>query len=262
MDTLDTNTSSSSLTLSIIIPCYNLIETTKLCLFYINKNTTLPIEVIIVDDGSEDETKNIENTLGTEYSFKVLRNPENLGFAPSCNKGILEATGDYICIFNNDLLVTFGWELPLISALIGNKEYGMVSGSTISYGTAHITTEQFIEMEKTESMNINISKLPFSLLKWGKDLPWMFKKETFEKIGLFDEQFVPAQYEDIDIMIRMAKAKILFGKVNNSISYHLVSKTQQAAHPKWGSYAGKTRSLFLNKWGAYPPDLDKYYNES
>ena len=58
-------------------------------------------EVIIVDDASEED---IKKKVHSEFPhIKVLENKINLGFAPTVNRGIKEAQGDYIILLNSDV---------------------------------------------------------------------------------------------------------------------------------------------------------------
>lgn len=84
---------------SVIIPCYDVPEEYfRRCLDSIKGQTLKPFEVICVDDCSPVETPQIAK----EYGFKYVRNEENLNNGGARNRGVKEATGDYLVFVNSD----------------------------------------------------------------------------------------------------------------------------------------------------------------
>jgi len=81
-------------------------------------------EVIIVDNASSDGTPELILEMFPE--FKLIRNPENLGFAKANNIGIAQCSGDYICLVNSDVKFTSDCFSPMIRFLVDNPEVGMV----------------------------------------------------------------------------------------------------------------------------------------
>jgi len=89
--------------LSIIIPCYNESETIEKLLDKISKVQLGEItkEIIIVDDGSDNKTKEILRNLSTRY--RVITLPKNMGKGYAIKQGLKSATGDIILIQDADL---------------------------------------------------------------------------------------------------------------------------------------------------------------
>jgi glycosyltransferase involved in cell wall biosynthesis len=84
---------------SVIIPCYDAPESYfRRCLDSIKGQTLSPYEVICVDDCSPVDTPKICE----EYGFKYVRNEENLHNGGARNRGVKEATGDYVVFVNSD----------------------------------------------------------------------------------------------------------------------------------------------------------------
>ncbi|MEF3279522.1 MAG: glycosyltransferase family 2 protein [Elusimicrobiota bacterium] len=92
--------------LSIIIPSYNEITTISVVLKKIN---SLPfaskIEVIVIDDGSEDGTYEYLNTISDTFQYKliVLKNSENKGKGAAIRMGIIYASGKYLIVQDADM---------------------------------------------------------------------------------------------------------------------------------------------------------------
>lgn len=205
-------------------------------------------EIIFIDNGSKDATQGIY----ADYPINIyIRNQDNMGFPYVVNQGIKLAGGKYICVWNNDMVVSPGWWQAL-KAHIDKPGYGMVTGQL---------TERF-EMD-LETFKIAIrSQTTDELMDWHKGGPWLFKAEVFEDIGLFDEQFYPTQYEDSDIQLRMALAKWKYAIVPGCKIYHYSGLTQyEELLPAYGSfdYARENRQRFEDKWGTIHMDVQKAY---
>ena len=89
--------------ISIIIPCFNESKTIKTLLDKVNKLETYKKEIIIIDDCSNDGTKEILANIDKKENQKVLFNDINSGKGFCVKKGISEATGDVIIIQDADL---------------------------------------------------------------------------------------------------------------------------------------------------------------
>ena len=104
---------------SIIIPAWNLWETTASCLHSLARHDA-GMQVVVVDNGSSDATGPELEPLGRKLfgdRFRRVRLPENLGFAAGCNAGARAADGDALLFLNNDTQVSPGWLPPLEEAL-------------------------------------------------------------------------------------------------------------------------------------------------
>jgi glycosyltransferase involved in cell wall biosynthesis len=89
--------------ISIIVPCYNEEKTIKEIIYSVKKNINNDDEIIVVDDSSTDETKNIlEGELKDSINC-LIRNEKNYGKGYSIRKGIEKAKGDIILIQDADL---------------------------------------------------------------------------------------------------------------------------------------------------------------
>jgi GT2 family glycosyltransferase len=250
--------------LSIIIPVLNGYQMTVDLLHNLSETTfgDRKYEIIIVDDGSTDETSTMD-PWDFPYNLQVIHHDKNRGFAAGCNTGIRASCGDHIAIFNNDMIVTPLWDSVLLIALESDDprqilkqevKLGMVGGTIVEpmhRGPArlHLPIEDFLEdfsyLPDLEECNSGVISL------WERGAPWLFRREVFDKVGLFDERFYPGNYEDIDMFIRMAIKGWVFGTTNTLLTYHMANSTFLR---EWGNdglgYALKdNRDRFVDKWG-------------
>lgn len=84
---------------SVIIPVFNNWELTRQCLSSLAENSPADLEVIVVDNGSTDETATGLEPLGQtlfEKHFRRIRFEENRNFAPACNAGAQAAHSEFL----------------------------------------------------------------------------------------------------------------------------------------------------------------------
>ena len=93
----------NNMKVSVIIPCYNEEKTIEKIISKVKANLVQPYEIIIINDGSTDQTKHIlENKLKKDLK-KIIHNNKNSGKGFSIKKGIEVASGDIIIIQDADL---------------------------------------------------------------------------------------------------------------------------------------------------------------
>ncbi|MGE3818544.1 MAG: glycosyltransferase family 2 protein [Isosphaeraceae bacterium] len=96
-------------TCSVVIPSYNGRALLESCLASVDRHRprSVPIEVIVSDDGSTDGTP---SWLAQRHPWvRLVQSPNNGGFCAAANAGIAAATGEFIQLLNNDTEVTPGW---------------------------------------------------------------------------------------------------------------------------------------------------------
>jgi GT2 family glycosyltransferase len=101
------NSSRPPVALTIVIPSHSRPDLLKLCLQSITRNATQPIQVIVVDDGSDSAA--VSRIAAAFPGVSVLRNDCPRGFAAAANRGIQSANGDVIQLLNDDTEVGPGW---------------------------------------------------------------------------------------------------------------------------------------------------------
>jgi glycosyltransferase involved in cell wall biosynthesis len=130
------STSTASGLTSIIVPCYNQVAFTQLCLQALFQLTRPACELIIIDNGSTDGTglylAGVRDAATVPVT--VIRNERNKGFPRAANQGLQAACGEYLVLLNNDAVVTDGWldQLIALSALCvstANAEVSFAPGA-------------------------------------------------------------------------------------------------------------------------------------
>lgn len=111
----------NNLKVSIIIPVYNSEKYIKKCIDSVLNQSYTNIEIIIINDGSKDNSDKILKEFEKKYHEKInYIVQENMGVAKTRNKGIKIATGDYIAFIDNDDYI----EKDYIQTLVENSKNG------------------------------------------------------------------------------------------------------------------------------------------
>src|SRR5210317_2183575 len=111
---------------SFIISVFDQLDYTKRCLSCLEKTLKdkLTYEVLIVDDGSNEETIHYLHSL--QEPHHVTFNSERKGFAKNNNLAASYAKGEYLCLLNNDVFVEGDWLLPMINVFEEKENVGVV----------------------------------------------------------------------------------------------------------------------------------------
>lgn len=192
---------------SIVIPVHNKFEVTYNCLasLMVSPNEA-SFEIILVDDGSKDETLNIADLIG---GITVLRNETALGFVRTCNKGGVVARGRYIVMLNNDTEVGPRWLDELLHVFRTQDRVGMV-GAKLLYPNGTLQEAGGIVWNNGDPWNYGRGANPYDpRYNYLRDVDYlsgacvMLSKPLWDDLRGFDELFAPAYFEDTDLAFRV-----------------------------------------------------------
>ena len=120
---------------SVVTPNYNGKEFLKTYFDSLNRNKDFVGEVILVDNGSTDESIEFIKDYSRNLDFPVIiiRNAENLGFAKAVNQGILKSSYPYILSLNNDTQVEESGIKPLIDLISSDDSIFSVASKMVQF---------------------------------------------------------------------------------------------------------------------------------
>lgn len=191
---------------SIIIPAYNVGKYIAQTLDSILAQTYKNIEVIVVDDGATDNTKEIIEKYIKNKSFIKLISQKNKGLAGARNTGLKHAAGEYICIFDSDDIMLPNKIEKQVEFLEEHQECDL----------AYSNIYHFIDNNPNKTY---LWKLPQYSLNAYRNLllhgnyinpnSVLFRRSVYDKYGGFDESIRSA--EDWDYWLKISYNKIKFG---------------------------------------------------
>lgn len=238
-------------TISVVIPCYKYAHFLEECVDSVVSQTYPIHEVIIVDDGSPDNTIEVAQNIIQKYPEKNIRYlaKENGGLSSARNAGINIATGEYIsCLDADDKLVPAGIEehMKLIEddmtiAQTGLMEFGE---RHIMYAPTHNTSLERILQSNTIFCNA------------------VFSKRMWEVVGGYDEsQTMRLGREDHEFWVRLLEAGC-YVRTSDFIALryrvHQNNMTKETLHPNWGKVEKYFREKHAHLYEKYNiPDYEE-----
>lgn len=267
----------------------NHINFTKLALKYLWKNTDKKHIVLVVDNGSNEETLEWLRYTRDAGSIELIENGENLGIAGSINIGMRlaqERNMDF-CFYSNDLVAGFGW---LEALQEGTYKSDKISGASPYIGP-EATYDEFVNMDfrnnyrqnvwprlKSEPSAEELEQIVDDLhggnfqdftenwFETRKEVPPLYewfsmcmyiKKSAIETVGLFDVRFFPSHFEDLDWMVRSNNEGLYRIGVTGSYLFHFSTITTRAefgdGDKDLRAKANDNERKFNEKWRIFLP---------
>jgi len=219
---------------SVVIPNYNGRELINICLASLYKQGVAPDEIIVVDNGSNDGSREL---IKRKYSeVRIISFSKNQGFSKAVNVGVKKARYDKIFILNNDTelardcleyLLEDLKKKPNISAivpriLLPDKKIDSAGGFINELGQAFHRREKEISKNRFEEV----------FLITGAAV--LCRRNIFEKVGFFEEKFF-AYGEDVDWSFRAQLKGCEFKCDHRAIVYHR-HKATSLREPRYLEY--------------------------
>lgn len=243
-------------TVSVIIPVYNQINYTYLCLASILKHTgDIDYEVIIADDVSTDATAELPKFA---ENVVICRNETNQGFLKNCNQAAAAAKGKYLMFLNNDTQVTEGWLSSLVKLIESDPSIGM-AGSKLVYPSGRLQEAGGIIWEDGSGWNYGRMDDPEKPeYNYVKDVDYisgaaiLLPADLWKQVGGFDQRFAPAYYEDVDLAFEVRKAgyRVVFQPLSVVIHFEGISNGTDVGGSGLKRYQVQNAAKFREKWKA------------
>ncbi|MFY0617483.1 glycosyltransferase [Shimia sp.] len=222
--------------LSVVVLTWNNLPLTRRFVDSIRQHTTLPYELIIVDNGSDSDSVDY----GKDVADIFISNVRNEGFAVGMNQGMAAANGKFISFCNNDTVVPENWDKLLVQTA-SLPDVGIVFPAL----TAATNARTVRSLPGHECEHI----APFSAPPSGAFLVML--TEVARGIGGWGEEYAIASGEDVDLAFKVwvndlqlvLDTRVLVDHVDKASSRNLDNQLEL-----WR----KNRQVFLEKWTGSP----------
>jgi glycosyltransferase involved in cell wall biosynthesis len=250
--------------LSLIAPSYNNLQHLKNLYASVCKHAP-EIELILIDDASEDDTWLYLNSIAKENpNLLIYRSPTRQGHTILYDKGINMAKHDIIGILHADMMIGPNYVENMVKHLTpgvvvsatrieppihppGNEKIIMDFG--VDFDTWDPTSFESFCLEKQSEFKDKTTNGVFA--------PWILYKNDFQAIGGHDPKFAPYGYEDSDIFNRWILNGYKMVQSRDAFVYHLTCRGH-----RWNKGIGidnsdyketmeSKRKEYLRKWGSW-----------
>lgn len=199
--------------ITVVIPNYNGKKYLVPCLKALYENTTLEMDVVVVDNGSVDQTIPEARTLYPQARYILL--DKNYGFCRAVNEGIRASRAKYVLLLNNDTEIRKGFVENLLRTIKKSPRIFSVEAKMIQYGDQTMADSAgtyynalgwaFARGRDESAEKYNKRCRTFAACGGAA----IYRKAVFDEIGYFDEKHF-AYLEDIDVGYRAR----IYGYVN------------------------------------------------
>ncbi|WP_290033365.1 glycosyltransferase [Ligilactobacillus cholophilus] len=203
---------------SVIVPVYNVEKYLKRCVDSITQQAYSNLEIVLVDDGSTDNSGAIADECAQNDNRIKVIHQENQGVSVARNKGMIETTGEYIIFVDGDDIL-----LPGMSDFLQNEQCADLSVLSFEIGkdARKVMSDQRFNADQVQQAQIMMLENPTQYMTvWGK----IFKRELIKEHHLrFNSELRVAEDGDFMLGYMLACQEITFSM---RVGYHYSNDTE------------------------------------
>lgn len=249
--------------ISVIIPTYNRAKTLRRAINSVIAQRLDAIEIIIVDDGSTDDTESVIKQISQDFDIRYIRQ-ENKGVSAARNQGIKAATGDFVAFLDSDDEWLENKLERQLDEFEKNSHLGMICADD------EIRADGKIKNKAPIGAWLNHENHYYDLLlkNFVPTSSVIVRREVFDSLGFFDESLIC--FEDYDMWLRISekyKVKVLSEKLSryyenseNSLyqNTHKIKRCQGAIRVLEKAFLRKAEAVLPVK-SQYRKRLSQFY---
>jgi SAM-dependent methyltransferase len=220
---IKTVNSSPSPRVVIVIPCYNQAHFLPQAVESVCAQTYEQLEIVIVDDGSPDDTAEVARQLAAEHPERAIRvvRQHNQGLPASRNRGIETSDAEFIVALDADDKLTPQFVELCVAALDQHPEVSIADGDHHTFGDDDrlITHASYDFVRLTHSNQIGVAS--------------MFRRRAWEDVGGYNEQMCSRNgvaYEDWDFWIGCGEHGHFGVHVPSALFYYRIREDSMFQH--------------------------------
>jgi alpha-1,3-rhamnosyltransferase len=223
---------------SVVVPSYNHEKYVKETIESIINQTYKNIELIVIDDGSKDNSVKVIQELADKYKFIFIHRP-NKGLSATLNEGLRLAKGKYFCVCASDDIYLPNKIERQVEFMEAHPEYGMCHSNVKIMNGGKIINHKRRSSKETTFETLLFNNNIFSVST-------MIRKDVFDIVGLYDETLY---IEDWDMWLRITNAGYKIGFINDYLAIYRKHDINSSRNFEKMELASEQ---ILNKWKFHP----------
>jgi GT2 family glycosyltransferase/glycosyltransferase involved in cell wall biosynthesis/SAM-dependent methyltransferase len=222
----------------IIICVHNALNDVKKCLESVIKFTSYPYSLILVDDGSDTQTRTYLDDFAKIFGAYLIRNETAKGYTIAANQGLKHSSGDYLVLLNSDTVVATEWLDRMIECAKSDDRVGIVGplSNTASWQSvpeieiagdwAKNELPEDVSVEKMSRLVAKYSARLYPRLPFLNGFCLLIKRSLIDDIGYFDEANFGRGYgEENDYCIRAKESGWVLQVADDVYIFHAQSSS-------------------------------------
>ena len=229
----------------IVICVHNALYDVQCCLAAVSECTNAPYSLILVDDGSQVETRDYLIEFTRRYGCKLICNEKARGYTLAANQGLSVSSAEFVVLLNSDAIVTTAWLDRMVACAQSNTKIGLV-GPLSNQATWQSIPETFQGDEWAENplpLNVSIPQVGewvaryswclYPQMKFLNGFCLLIRRQVIEEVGYFDEENFGVGYgEENDYCLRARKAGWQLTLADDAYVYHAMSRSYNSERRK------------------------------
>jgi GT2 family glycosyltransferase/glycosyltransferase involved in cell wall biosynthesis len=222
----------------VVICVHNAPEEVRRCLASVAAHSGAPYRLIIVDDGSADETRDLVATYATDHDATLFRAEVARGYTVAANQGIAATSAEFVVLLNSDTEVTPGWLDRLVACAESDPTIGMVGplSNRASFQSVPRVADGDDWADNPLPDDIDLSAFATGLARHSprvyprvpilNGFCLLIKRAVFDAIGTFDEAtFAEGYGEENDFALRARDAGWSLAVADDTFVAHEMSRS-------------------------------------
>ena len=237
--------------IDVVVPAFNRWELTASALIHLAAQTR-PHHVIVVDNGSTDETR---QSLAREWpEVEVLPLGHNHAFTRAVNLGVAAGRGEHVVLMNNDVDLRPDCIEHLVGPLEANPRLGSVAAVLVAPGersidSAGVTSDVTLAgFPRHQGLDPARAADPRPVLTGAEGTTAAYRRAAWEQVGGLDE-VITAYMEILDLAWRLRTVGWETTLATDAVGVHLGSATFGRRSPAQRRLAGFSRAYLLRRYG-------------
>lgn len=228
-----------------VIPVYGALPHVKECLRSVREHTPSDVRVLVIDDASPDKETPafLAEQLRTWGGLELLKNPRNLGYTRTVNRGIRSCRGD-VLLLNSDAVVTDGWVDKLWLAAYSRPNVATVTPVSNGAGAFNVPDQNTnaslppgVSVKQMGHLVESMSDRRLPEAPTGNGFCMYITAHALERVGLMDEKAFPRGYgEENDFAMRARREGLI----------HLVDDSTFIFHARGSSFGEEKDRLMVD----------------